>query len=115
MGCSNERNFYQANDKFSLLNMMKEENFKILEHLHTIEDKASENYQTRENFLTNAEIIAKKLKGKFISKEELEKLKHLLTEYYQSYEKSSKKEIENQNKYLQDYINFCLLSIEINL
>jgi len=74
MGWSIERDLSKANDIGSLLTMIREENFKIEEHLETIVEKDSEKYQNQENFLKNAEKIEKKIKIKNISREELEKL-----------------------------------------
>ncbi len=115
MGCSIERNFSKANDIATLLSMIREENSKIQEYLNTIEEKESENYINQEIFLKNAEKIEKKIRIKNISRDELEKLKRLLTDYYECFDKIDTKKVEERTLYLQDYINFCLLNKEIKL
>ena len=115
MGCSIERNFGKANDINSLLIMIREENFKIREYLKTIIEKESENYINQEIFLKNAEKIEQKIRLKNISRDELEKLKSLLTDYYECFDKMNSKEVEERKVYLQDYVNFCLVNKEIKL
>ena len=120
MGCLNNKIFLESNNKYSLINLMDEENLKIKQDLRSRRGKGPksitpEEFQASKKFLVLAERNLKLLKIKIVGDRQLEKLKVLVSKFYMSYPSTSLDDIEERSRELNDFIKYELVSSDRGL